>query len=166
MLAAAGEAGRVPAEVALVEGVGGEAGGELEADPVDADEHGAALVVGEGAAEAVAVAVEGGFEGRDVEQRVDALLAVRVAPGAEGVAQLETKALGMKYGSYKDIPSEDERVAILKEIETTPFFQKIRGSLITGIYNNQELWPFFGYEGASADKGGYINRGFNDIDWL
>jgi hypothetical protein len=24
----------------------------------------------------------------------------------------------------------------------------------------------FGYEGASADKGGYIDRGFNDIDWL
>jgi len=24
----------------------------------------------------------------------------------------------------------------------------------------------FGYEGASADKGGYIERGFDDIDWL
>ena len=23
-----------------------------------------------------------------------------------------------------------------------------------------------GYEGASFDKGGYINRGFNDLDWL
>ena len=34
------------------------------------------------------------------------------------------------------------------------------------LYNNKEVWPKFGYEGASADKGGYINRGFNDIDWL
>ena len=23
-----------------------------------------------------------------------------------------------------------------------------------------------GYEGTSFDKGGYVNRGFNDLDWL
>ena len=37
---------------------------------------------------------------------------------------------------------------------------------ITGIYGNPEVWPLFGYEGPSADKGGYIDRGFDDIDWL
>jgi len=84
----------------------------------------------------------------------------------DGVAALDEAALGMKYGSYDRVDSEDERVAILQSMETTPFFQKIRGALITGIYNNQEVWPLFGYEGESASKGGYINRGFNDIDWL
>ena len=48
----------------------------------------------------------------------------------------------------------------------TPFFQKVRGSLVTGIYNNPEVWAILGYEGESASKGGYINRGFDDIDWL
>jgi hypothetical protein len=84
----------------------------------------------------------------------------------DGVAQLNKKAAGLKHGGYDGIASEDERVAILKEIETTPFFQKVRGTMITGLYNNKELWPHFGYEGSSADKGGYIKRGFNDIDWL
>jgi hypothetical protein len=28
------------------------------------------------------------------------------------------------------------------------------------------MWKVLGYEGESASKGGYINRGFNDIDWL
>jgi hypothetical protein len=84
----------------------------------------------------------------------------------DGVAALNDAAVGMKYGSYNQVPSEDERVAILQSMETTPFFQKIRGTLITGIYNNKDLWPMFGYEGESASKGGYINRGFNDIDWL
>jgi hypothetical protein len=28
------------------------------------------------------------------------------------------------------------------------------------------VWAKFGYEGPSADKGGYISRGFDDIDWL
>jgi hypothetical protein len=85
----------------------------------------------------------------------------------EGVTQLDKKAAGLKNaGGYGATSSEDERVAILKEIETTPFFQKVRGTMITGLYNNKELWPHFGYEGSSADKGGYINRGFGDIDWL
>jgi hypothetical protein len=102
-------------------------------------------------------------EGLDAGAKSDAALKTMLE---EGVIALDTKATGMKYGSYTAVTTEDERVAILKEIETTPFFQKIRGTLITGIYNNKELWPFFGYEGSSADKGGYIHRGFNDIDWL
>ena len=61
---------------------------------------------------------------------------------------------------------EADRVALLKASEATPFFQKVRGNLVTGLYNNKEVWPIFGYEGESASKGGYINRGFNDIDWL
>jgi hypothetical protein len=28
------------------------------------------------------------------------------------------------------------------------------------------VWPYFGYEGPSNDKGGYAHRGFDDIDWL
>jgi hypothetical protein len=81
----------------------------------------------------------------------------------DGVAQLNKLA---GHGGYDGIALEKKRVAILKEIETTPFFQKVRGTMITGLYNNKELWPHFGYEGASAEKGGYIKRGFSDIDWL
>ena len=51
-------------------------------------------------------------------------------------------------------------------IEPTPFFQKVRGDLIVSLYNQKELWPKFGYEGSSAEHGGYIKRGFADIDWL
>ena len=37
---------------------------------------------------------------------------------------------------------------------------------IVSLYNQKEVWPRFGYEGSSAEHGGYINRGFADIDWL
>lgn len=84
----------------------------------------------------------------------------------DGVAALNKAATDMKHPSYAEMPNEVDRVAILKTMETSPFFQKIRGSLVTGLYNNEELWPMFGYEGESASKGGYINRGFNDINWL
>jgi hypothetical protein len=81
----------------------------------------------------------------------------------EGVAALNTAAAG---GSYAGLANEADRVVILKSMEASPFFQKIRGSLVTGLYNNPEVWPIFGYEGESAGKGGYVDRGFNDINWL
>ena len=34
------------------------------------------------------------------------------------------------------------------------------------LYDDHEVWSILGYEGPSFDKGGYINRGFNDLDWL
>ena len=63
-------------------------------------------------------------------------------------------------------PDWSDRVAFLRGIEQTDFFQKIRGDLIVSLYNQKELWPKFGYEGSSAEHGGYINRGFADINWL
>jgi hypothetical protein len=86
----------------------------------------------------------------------------------KGVAQLDGISERMGHGKYAASEKEEDRVMVLKEIEKqdSAFFQKIRGSLITGLYNNKELWPTFGYEGESASKGGYINRGFNDIDWV
>lgn len=85
---------------------------------------------------------------------------------SEGVAALNKAAQGLKASDYRSLGSEDERVALLKEIESGPFFQKVRGNLVTGLYNNQDMWVVLGYEGESASKGGYINRGFNDISWL
>jgi hypothetical protein len=84
----------------------------------------------------------------------------------EGVAELDKSAMGVKSTGYRGLPDEADRVALLKAIATSAFFQAVRGNLVTGIYNNKEVWPIFGYEGDSASKGGYIERGFDDIDWL
>ena len=64
------------------------------------------------------------------------------------------------------INREVERVDILKSNTKSPLFAKVRGDLVVGLYNNKEVWPKFGYEGESASKGGYLNRGYNDIDWI
>ena len=63
-------------------------------------------------------------------------------------------------------PGKRTASPLLKAIEEGPFFQKVRSNLVVGLYNQKDLWPIFGYEGASADKGGYIERGFDDIAWL
>jgi hypothetical protein len=81
----------------------------------------------------------------------------------KGVADLNAKA---GKGGYTGLAWEEERVVVLKKVEDTPFFQAIRSGLVAGLYNQKEVWPIFGYEGESYSKGGYIRRGFDDIEWL
>ena len=83
-----------------------------------------------------------------------------------GVKQLNASSTSKHGAGYIDVKWEGQRVALLRSIEQDPFFQRVRGALIGGIYGNPEVWPLFGYEGPSFEKGGYIERGFNDIDWL
>lgn len=85
---------------------------------------------------------------------------------AEGIARLDAAALAAGFPDYISTGWEADRVAILRSLEDTDFFQTVRGGLVTGLYNQKEVWPLFGYEGESYSQGGYINRGFDDIDWL
>ncbi len=62
--------------------------------------------------------------------------------------------------------SEAQRLAAVKAIEGTPFFNTVRGKCITSLYDNDMAYTVFGYPGASYDKGGYITRGFQDLKWL
>ncbi len=84
----------------------------------------------------------------------------------KGCAALDAEAHKRHGTPYQSVPDETDRVAILKVHEGTPFFNKLRSDLVVTLYNQKGLWPKFGYEGASAALGGYIHRGFNDIDWL
>ena len=89
------------------------------------------------------------------------------APGIEaGIASLNTLAVGAGHPSYAETGWEIDRVALLRQIESTPFFQGVRGGMMVSLYNNPDVWPLFGYEGESYSQGGYLDRGFNDIDWL
>ena len=99
-----------------------------------------------------------------------------VAQAIEAVSQDDTALRGLiEEGSRRldaetgipwlDAP-ESEQLEALERLEATPFFQAIRsiGSFL--FYNNPSVWPYFGYEGSSFEHGGYINRGFDDLDWL
>ena len=84
----------------------------------------------------------------------------------EGIAKLNAAAQAAGHDSYLAMGWERERVDILRGMESDGFFQQIRGGLVTGLYNQKAVWPIFGYEGASFEFGGYIDRGFDDISWL
>jgi hypothetical protein len=84
----------------------------------------------------------------------------------DGVQRLNQDAMARHKLAYVQVPWEADRIVLLQGIEQTEFFQKVRSDLVVSLYNQEELWPKFGYEGSSAEHGGYIDRGFNDIDWL
>ena len=89
------------------------------------------------------------------------------APGIEaGIAALNEAARGIGYARYVDVGWERDRADLLRGMDNRAFFQQIRGGLVTGLYNQKAVWPIFGYEGESFSKGGYIDRGFDDINWL
>lgn len=62
--------------------------------------------------------------------------------------------------------SEGHQIAVLEGVQDSDFFAALRGKTITVLYNNPRVWQAFGYEGASFDAGGYIERGFDDLGWL
>jgi len=62
--------------------------------------------------------------------------------------------------------SENERVEVLKKIETSAFFQTMRVKTLQVLYSNSIAYAYFGYEGEAFSKGGYLFRGFNDLRWL
>lgn len=89
------------------------------------------------------------------------------AEGIEaGIAALNDAAKAAGHESYLAMGWERDRVDVLRGMEEDGFFQQIRGGLVTGLYNQKAVWPIFGYEGESFSEGGYIDRGFDDINWL
>lgn len=84
---------------------------------------------------------------------------VRLLKG--GIEQLNKGAGGNFAGA-----SEAKKLEVVKSLEKTPFFAKVRGQCITSLYDNDMAYAAFGYPGASWDKGGYLTRGFQDLKWL
>lgn len=58
------------------------------------------------------------------------------------------------------------QVEAMKLVQDEAFFAAILGTVRGHFYYNPEVWKFLDYPGSSKEHGGYINRGFNDIDWL
>lgn len=62
----------------------------------------------------------------------------------------------------------DDAVAltVLRGVQDAPFFAVVHGVASVKFYDDHEVWDLLGYEGPSFDKGGYVDRGFDDLDWL
>lgn len=76
------------------------------------------------------------------------------------------KALDQAAGGSFIKASDVKKLAVVKSIEGTPFFNTVRGQCVTSLYDNDLAYVVFGYPGSAWEKGGYITRGFQDLKWL
>jgi hypothetical protein len=102
----------------------------------------------------------------DVYARVGEKLAeaAREDPGAARTIEDGVSALNGGR-PFADL-SADGQFEAVKGIEGSDFFELVRSTAVVEVYSDQRTWQLVGYEGPSFDKGGYLNRGFNDLDWL
>lgn len=61
---------------------------------------------------------------------------------------------------------DETAAAILRGADGSPFLTGVVDSVVVTLYSDPEVWELIGYEGPSFDQGGYLNRGFDDLDWL
>lgn len=102
----------------------------------------------------------------DVYARVGDRLAEAAREDSGAAQTIEEGVAALNSGGPFAERSPDEQLEAVKGIEGSDFFELVRSTAIVEVYSDQRAWHAFGYEGPSFDKGGYLNRGFDDLDWL
>ena len=58
------------------------------------------------------------------------------------------------------------QLAAMTKVQDEAFFTAIKFQVLGRFYAHAEVWKAINYPGSSVEYGGYVERGFNDIDWL
>ena len=98
---------------------------------------------------------------------VEALAArAKTESAFSALLRVGVQALDGKHRTRWLSQSDRDAVAILDELQKTKFFAAVHDTARARIYAHPETWKLIGYEGSSIEKGGYLHRGFDDINWL
>ena len=105
---------------------------------------------------------------KGVYEQVTQQVSDRVAQSAELTEMMQNamESVTADTGENGMALPDREKEELLEKIQHTPFFQFVLNETLSGIYRHPLTWELLGFEGSSLEFGGYINRGFNDIDWL
>ena len=61
---------------------------------------------------------------------------------------------------------EAAQLAAMEAVHDEAFFPAASNLFMFTLYTHEECWKAIGYPGSSREYGGYLERGFDDIDWL
>ncbi len=75
---------------------------------------------------------------------------------------------GLDRGAGGDFLSLDNEAveSLLRDRADDDFFRRIRSTAVVALYDDEQVWGVLGYEGSAYEQGGYLHRGFDDMDWL
>ncbi len=89
------------------------------------------------------------------------------AGGDESIASTLEQGVAALDGDGRFVDLDDDaQLAALSAGEGSAFFDLLKATSVVELYDNPLVWKAFGYEGPSTHLGGYIDRGFDDLDWL
>jgi hypothetical protein len=83
----------------------------------------------------------------------------------ETLGDAVTALNAVQDGDWFEIDADDQ-IKAMKSVESEPFFAAIQGGVMARFYNHPKVWEHIKYPGSSVEFGGYVDRGFDDIDWL
>ena len=100
-------------------------------------------------------------------ERTAAHIIVTAAGSPYQTAQLGQGLLSLD--ALRDRPFAEldaaQQLSVLTQVQHTPFFQLVRSTTVVFMYSDRDVWAVLGYEGESSHLGGYVDRGFDDLDW-
>ena len=68
-------------------------------------------------------------------------------------------------GRFADADAAAQLAAMIS-LQDEAFFTAIKFQVLGRFYAHPEVWKAINYPGSSVEHGGYVDRGFDDIDWL
>lgn len=137
-----------------------------------AEEHVNALEKGDDAKEVIVAVIRTAFPHQNIPDGPYERVADKVMEAAAGDAWMRVKlyegleSLNALAGGEFTALDPETALTVLQRIPDIVFFRFIRQTTIVNLYEDEEVWEVLGYEGPSFDKGGYVDRGFDDLDWL
>ncbi|MCW2697338.1 MAG: Tat (Twin-arginine translocation) pathway signal sequence domain protein [Modestobacter sp.] len=107
------------------------------------------------------------FPAGPYERTAAAIVDAARADAADGRAITRGLA-GLDRAAGGDFLALDDAAAetLLRDRADEYFFRRIRSTAVVALYDSADVWELLGYEGPSFDRGGYLHRGFDDLDWL
>ena len=121
--------------------------------------------------ETVTAAARAMYPHAGLPDRVYGRVATKLVEGAAGEPDAERvlaegiAALDAGTAPFVDLDA-DAKLDVLRSMEGSAFFELVRGTAVVEVYSDEETWALLGYEGPSFAQGGYLKRGFDDLDWL
>ncbi len=86
-----------------------------------------------------------------------------------GLAELVSSGI-VSLAAENDKPwlelTAQQRAAAIQSGYPNQFLALIRWIACEHVLRDTQVWAKLGYQGSSIEYGGYLHRGFDDIDWL
>jgi hypothetical protein len=90
----------------------------------------------------------------------------RDTPGLEAACAALLPALDRASGGRWLLLEAEARVAAVEAVASDPAFEPVRDAALAAVYRHPGVWRLIGYGGSSFEFGGYLQRGFDRVDWL